>query len=371
MTGGRAPDPALAPHGVSRRRFGAHIGGWTCLGAALMAGCAPDDAPSVRLLSFDDLRGWADDDHAAAWPVFATTLERARAAPVGPVLVDDWRALADTAARTRFASARSFFETLFTPVLIGDGDALFTAYYEPEIAGARTRGGAYQTPIYALPADLSPDRPYLDRAAIAAGALAGKGMELFWLADPVEAFFLEIQGSGRIRLPDGAAARVGYAGKNGHPYRAIGKVLVDRGDMTLAEASAQSIKAWLRARPAEAQAIMNLNASYVFFTERTDLPPQSGPIGAMNAPVTAGRSVAVDPAFHPLGAPVWVEVDAKDTSPKLMVAQDIGGAIKGPQRADIFVGSGKAAGEIAGPFRWNGRMVTFLPNAAAARLARA
>jgi len=162
------------------------------------------------------------------------------------------------------------------------------------------------------------------------------------------------------------AARVGFAAKNGHPYRAIGKVLVDRGEMKLADVSAQSLKAWLRAHPDQAEDLMNENASYVFFTERTDISADAGPIGAMGASVSAGRSIAVDPAYHPLGAPIWVETDG--TAGALMIAQDIGGAIKGPQRADLFLGSGAAAGELAGSYRRSGRMITLLPNAAAARL---
>lgn len=371
MTSGVVLEGADGLTRPTRREFGTYLGIGASLGAGVLAGCSTESkgrADVVIPLSFDDLSGWADDDHATAMSVFLSTLDIARAAPVGPVEVQDWRNLSNIAARSRFASARGFFEALFTPVQIGSDEALFTAYYEPEIAGARERGDHYQTPIYMMPPDLSPETPYLTRADIASGALANKGLEVFWLADPVEAFFLEIQGSGRIRLPDGTAARVGFAGKNGHPYRAIGKVLVDRGEMTLADASAQSIKTWLRAHADDAQDLMNMNPSYVFFTERTELAGDSGPIGAMGAPVTAGRSLAVDPAFHPLGAPIWVETDGEVATHALMIAQDVGGAIKGAQRADVFVGSGDAAGEIAGPYRRGGRMVTLLPKPAAARL---
>jgi membrane-bound lytic murein transglycosylase A len=351
--------------GVTRRGFGSLCGS-ACVGAALMSGCSTDEGvleTATERLSFDDLKGWRNDDHGAACTVFQSTKHLARPSPIGPVFPEDW---ANLPLPDQFPDARCYFEAQFTPVLIGAAPALFTAYYEPELEGARTRGGRYQHPIYARPPDLVAETPYVARAAISSGALAGKGLEIFWLADQVEAFFLEIQGSGRIRLPDGAAVRVGYAAKNGRPYRAIGKVLVDRGEITLAEASAQSIKAWLRAHPDQVVDVLNENASYVFFTERSEIAADAGPIGAMGASVTAGRSIAVDPAFHPLGAPIWLEAQA--SAGALMIAQDIGGAIKGAQRADLFLGSGDVAGDAAGPYRRSGRMITLLPNSAAARL---
>ena len=359
-----------------RRDFCAQVAGWAAFGAALMtAGCnSKDPDPAIQVLSFDELPGWRDDDHAAALRVFSETLEKARAAPVGPVLEQDWRDLAARASRTRYTNARSYFEALFTPVRIGRGAALLTAYYEPEIRASRRQGGPYQVPIHAPPANLEPAQPHLTRASIANGALDGEGLELFWLADPIDGFFLEIQGSGRLILPDGSSARVGFAAKNGHPYYAIGRALIERGAMTLEQVSVQSIKAWLRAHPEEAQAVMNRNASYVFFRERMDLKPDAGPVGAMGVSVTAGRSLAVDPAFHPLGAPIWLVPEGGSPGedagpPKLMVAQDIGGAIKGAQRADIFLGSGAEAGDLAGQYRKTGKLVTLIPNAAAARLA--
>ena len=347
--------------GITRRGFGS-----LCAGAVLMSGCSTDDEPGeivTARLSFNDLPGWRADDQKAAGAAFLASRHIARASPIGPVHDKDWASLPQPDLAGNF---RAYFETHFTPVMIGTPPALFTAYYEPEIAGARHRGGPFQFPLYARPADLDTKTPYLTRAEITAGALAKKGLEIFWLADPVEGFFLEIQGSGRIRLPDGRRVRVGFAGKNGHPYRAIGKVLIDRGEMTLDQVSAQSIKAWLRAHPDQAAGVMDENPSYVFFVERTDIAVDAGPVGAMGVSVSAGRSVAVDPAFHPLGAPIWLEAD--NAPAKLMIAQDVGGAIKGPQRADLFLGSGDAAGEAAGSYRRTGRMVTLLPNAAAARL---
>ncbi|MEL6794841.1 MAG: MltA domain-containing protein, partial [Pseudomonadota bacterium] len=248
-------------------------------------------------------------------------------------------------------------------------EARFTGYYEPELRGSRTRSATFAAPLYQRPPDLA-DAPYLSRSEIAAGALAGRNLELLWVDDPVDAFFLEIQGSGRIRLDDGSVTRVGFAGKNNHPYRAIGRILVERGEMKVEDASADAIRAWLRAQPDGGAALMNENPSYVFFTERGDLNPDEGPIGAMGAPVTAGRSIAVDPAHHPLGAPIWVEATGvPGFEGRLMTAQDVGGAIKGPQRGDLFIGSGDEAGAFAGSLRAFGRMATLIPNAAIDRLA--
>lgn len=333
---------------------------------AVMTGCVQRDALRVERLSFADLTGWADVDHGAALTAFSSTQTIARSLDLLGVAKTDWAAITTT------GPGRQVFETQFTPILVTKGaPALFTGYYEPELNGARAPDDRFQTPLYTRPADLT-DAPYLTRAQIEAGGLAGKGHELLWVDDPVEAFFLQIQGSGRIRLTDGSVTRVGFAGKNNHPYVAIGRLLVERGEMTVAEASADSIRAWLRAQPDGGAALMNENPSYVFFTERPTLSPEEGPIGAMGAPVTSGASIAVDPAFHPLGAPIWVEaMGVSGFERRLMVAQDVGGAIKGPQRGDLFIGSGDAAGAFASGLRANGRMITLIPNAAAERLVSA
>lgn len=263
-------------------------------------------------------------------------------------------------------SARRYFETHFTPVEIRDDAApLFTAYYEPELLGARTRSAGYETPLYAPPPELEP-APFFTRAEIEAGALSGRGLEIAWLADPVEAFFLHIQGSGRIRLTNGDVMRVGFAARNNHPYRAIGRLLVERGEMTVETASADAIRDWLRAQPDGGEALMNENPSYVFFAERIDLDHADGPIGALGVPLTAGVSIAVDPSHQPLGAPIWAEATGvAGLDSRLTIAQDIGGAIKGAQRADLFFGAGEAAGSAAGKVRATGRMVTLLPRGAA------
>ncbi|MFQ1700294.1 murein transglycosylase A [Loktanella agnita] len=312
---------------------------------------------SYRLLSFDDLNGWAADNHQAALDVFLTSSDQLS----DPVWAD-----VCMAARTTH-TARAFFETQFLPVLVEDGTPmLFTGYFEPELKGARQQSDAYPYPIYAVPDDLTPDRPYLTRRQIEEGRpLAGKGLEIAWLADPVDVFFLQVQGSGRIRMSDGSPTRVGFAAKNGHPYQSVGKMLIARGIMTPAEVSADMIRAWVSDNPDQGRALLWENESYVFFSEINDLPDSHGPIGAMGRPVSAGRSIAVDPDFTPLGAPVWIEKLGNAPLSRLMIAQDTGSAIKGAQRADIFFGTGDQAGQQAGQINDPGRMILLLPKALA------
>ena len=321
------------------------------LGAALMA------APSARaqILSFQDLVGWSQDDHRQALSVFQTTCKQLDA--------PEWRPLCNLAADAGESrdSARQFFELFFRPVVIGDPPALFTGYYEPELPGSLIRTPRYAYPLYRKPPDLTEGQVYHPRSAIEGGVLRGRGLELVWLDDPVEVYFLQVQGSGRIRLPDGRVMRVAYAAKNGHPYRSIGKELLSRGTHSMADVSAQDIKAWVRANPAAGRDLLNSNPSFVFFRPLDNLSPDAGPIGAMGRSISALRSVAIDPAYTPLGAPVWVEKTGSQPLYRLMVAQDTGGAIKGPQRADIFYGSGYDAGEAAGRIKDGGRMVVLLP----------
>jgi membrane-bound lytic murein transglycosylase A len=304
------------------------------------------------ILRFTDLHGWAADDHAAALRVFTVTC---RQLPAGA-----WTELCAAASRAR--NARTFFETNFVPVLIRDDrKPLFTGYYEPELAASRNRIGPYQYPIYRVPDDLPRGAPWLTRREIEEDqALSGRGLEIAWLADPVDAFFLHVQGSGRLRLPDGSAMRVGFAGKNGRRYRSIGREMARLGLLPETRVSARAIRDWVHAHPDRGREIMWHNPSYIFFQE-LNLPPDAGPIGAMARPVTPMRSVAVDPDFTPLGAPVWIEKGGRKPLDRLMVAQDTGSAIKGAQRADIFYGSGKAAGEAAGRIRDGGRMVVLFP----------
>jgi membrane-bound lytic murein transglycosylase A len=310
---------------------------------------------SAQILDFAALDGWAGDDHRAALTSFLATCDR---------LEDpDWVPLCRLAhdAGATDASARAFFELFFRPVVIGAPPALFTGYYEPELQGSPVRTPRFAWPIYRRPPELRDGSTYYDRAAIENGALRGRGLELAWLEDPVEVYFLQVQGSGRIRFPDGHVMRVGYAGRNGHAYRSVGQEMIRRGTHTPDEVSAQEIRAYVRNTGRAGLDLLNVNPSYVFFRKLADLPADQGPLGAMGRSITALRSVAIDPAFTPLGAPVWIEKTGRAPLRALMVAQDTGGAIKGPQRADIFYGTGAAAGEAAGTVRDGGRMVVLLP----------
>ncbi len=310
----------------------------------------------AKMLEFSDLEGWRDDDHRAALSTFLDTCS---------LLQDpDWAQICKLApdAMASDAAARNFFELLFRPVVVGDSPALFTGYYEPELPGSAIRTPRFAYPLYTRPPELQDGQQWLDRGAIeSSGALRGRGLEIAWLEDPVEVFFLQVQGSGRIRLPDGRVVRVGYAGRNGHAYSSVGKEMARRGILGEHNVSAQSIKAWVRANPVLGAEILLHNKSFVFFRRLPDLPPEKGPIGAMGRSVTAHRSLAVDPAYTPLGAPVWLEKTGRNPIRRLMVAQDTGGAIKGAQRADIFFGTGEKAGEDAGTIKDGGRMVMLLP----------
>jgi membrane-bound lytic murein transglycosylase A len=307
---------------------------------------------AAQVLSFDALSDWAADDHAAALDVFRQTCTQIDGPEWGPVC-----AIAET---VQAADARQFFELFFRPVLIGTPPALFTAYYEPVLDGALAKSAATPHPVYARPSDLT-DAPYLTRAQIDAGGLAGRDLEIAWVSDPVELYFMQVQGSGRIRLPDGSEIRVGYDGKNNQPYRSIGQEMVRRGTHTIDQVSAPEIKAWVRANPFEGARLLAFNPSYVFFRIRPELGPDDGPVGAMGRPIAAGRSAAVDPAFVTLGSPVWVEKEGADPIRRLFVAQDTGGAIKGAQRADLYFGTGAAAGNAAGMIKDGGRMVVLMP----------
>jgi peptidoglycan lytic transglycosylase A len=343
---------------------------------------------------FSDLAGWRQDDVGAALAAFVKSCDalakKADDAVIGPVglhlTAGDWRApcVAATQAGDDDAAARAFFEQYFSPYLAGNNgeeEGLFTGYYEPLLHGARDRGGKYQTPILKRPPDLvSVDLgrfrpawhgeriagrvvdgalvPYDTRAAIERGALDGMGLALFWVDNPVDAFFLQVQGSGRVELPDGSMVGLGYDGQNGQAYVAIGKLLIARGDLTPETTSLQSIRAWIEAHPAKGPALMDENPSYVFFRETSG----DGPIGAEGVVLTPRRSLAVDPNFIPLGAPLYLVASGSEVSlERLMVAQDTGGAITGPVRGDVFWGFGTEAEAKAGAMRARGRYFLLLP----------
>ncbi|WP_254900875.1 murein transglycosylase A [Maritimibacter sp. HL-12] len=312
------------------------------------------DEAEVSILDFSDLVGWEDENHVEALAVFKETC----------ALLNDpqWQPICSIAAAHE-GPARSFFELFFRPVLVDDGKAgLFTAYYEPEIRGSRTRSARYRYPVYRKPPEVPPGAQWYSREVIERDrVLDGRGLEIAWAEDPVELQFLQIQGSGRIRLPDGSAIRLGYAGHNGHPFRSLGDELVRRGVYDPHQVSAPVIRAWVRRNPVEGEKLLHHNSSYVFFREVGHVPADRGPLGAMNRSITAHRTLAVDPEYTPLGAPVWMEKQGDAPFNRLMIAQDTGSRIKGAQRADIFFGTGDDAGEEAGRVRDPGRMVVLLP----------
>lgn len=406
---GRAQPAAL-------RRLGAFLSL-----AALLAACAPEKPPpglSLRLerSSFTDLPGWPEDRTAEALPALLRSCAKILARPadqaVGPDglagTAEDWRApcaAAEAVPAGDHQAARAYFTAWFTPFAVtrvdadGEtGEGLFTGYYEVELDGALTPRPGFAAPLYARPADLvnvnlgdfRPELkgeaivgrvedgrlvPYPDRAAIDGGALAGQGAELLWVADPVDAFFLQIQGSGRVRLVEGGTVRVGFAASNGRPFYGIARDLIDRGVLPKEDASMQAVRDWLRAHPEEAAALMQKNPRYIFFRKIEGLDALAdGPIGAQGVPLTPMRSLAVDTAFLPLGAPLWLDTTWPPGSPqagqplrRLMVAQDTGGAIKGPVRGDFFWGTGEAALALAGGMKQKGHYYLLLPNSVAER----
>jgi membrane-bound lytic murein transglycosylase A len=333
-------------------------------------------------VKLDTPRVLASDEAARALNSFRTSCPAVttRNDSSGLTQPSDWRAVCAQAASLDPSFAPGFFYYGFDWVKVGDGKAFATGYYEPEIEGSRTPQPGY-VPIYKLPPDLvrctKPDGTtgrgrvdetgtcvlYYTRPEIEDGALANKGLELAWAKDPVDLFFLEIQGSGRIRFDDGTVMRVGYAGQNGRDYVAIGRLLRDRGILPPGGANMQSIKDWIRANPEQGRELMRENLSYVFFKELTG----PGPLGALNVPVTPRSTVAADPNYVPLGAPIYLTNADRREVDGIWVAQDTGGAIKGPNRFDTFWGSGPEAVAIAGGMSANGEALILVPKGVAAR----
>jgi membrane-bound lytic murein transglycosylase A len=314
--------------------------------------------PSYEILPFDALKGWAAEDHRAALDVFCRSADR--------ITDPYWQAVCHLAPTS--TDPQGFFELYFHPVLISDGAPMvFTGYFEPELTGALQKDARYRFPVYALPPKLPPGttRKIIEETDILSGH------EILYLDDPVDVFFLHVQGSGRVRLPDGSIMRLGFAGKNGLPYTSVGKAMIARGIAADGALTADIMADWLRQHQDQARALMQLNESYVFFRHLQGLAPDDGPLSAMKCPVTPWRSIAVDPDIVPLGAPVWIEKQGAAPLHRLMVAQDTGSAIKGAQRADIFTGTGAQAGLDAGRIHDPGRMVTLLPRAVAEKLAGA
>lgn len=283
------------------------------------------------------LPGWRDDGLVLALEAFDRSRPAGWPAPTG--------------------QARAFFEANFTPRASQSG--LVTGYYEPEISGSRERSPAFPVPLHGMPQDWDGIAPWHTRAEIVAGDLL-VGQEIVWVESPLEAFLAQVQGSVRVRLQDGRTVRLGYAGKNGHPYRSIAAELVRRGEVPADAMSVAAIRAWCAAQPEKVSDLLAVNPSYVFFRS-LDLRPTDGPISTVGCPLTPLRSVAIDPTHVPLGAPVWIETDGPEGLRRLMIAQDTGSAILGAGRCDVYFGSGDAAGERAGRMAEQGRVTVLVP----------
>jgi len=380
------------------------------IAALMLAACQvappiapPPPAPRVVFtqVDFAALPGWRDDRIEAAWPAFLVGCRALVAASSTQPIWQTPCARATAIDGNDGAAVRAYFEGNFSVYKIGAADGadtgLVTGYYEPLLAGSRSANARFRTPLYAVPDDLLTvdlgslypelkDKrvrgrldgkrvvPYWARADIERGSAPLDGKAIAFVAEPVDAFFLQIQGSGRIKLDDGSVMRVGYADQNGHPFRSIARVLIERGDLTPERASKQAIEAWGRAHSDALPALLDENPSYVFFREIAPPSPGSldaaidGPIGSLGVPLLAERTIAVDARFVPLGAPIFLATTHPlSTRPleRLTMAQDTGGAIRGPVRADFFWGFGDAAGREAGRMRQQGRMWLIWPKDAA------
>ena len=349
----------------------------------------PPTAKPMQRAPWSALPGWAEDDLTAAWPAFLNSCRALASKPQWLL----WRAACEEAKTlpVNNAALRRFFESRFAPYQMTNPDAtsngLVTGYYEPLLRGSRQRTAQFAQPVLGVPpdlltielADLLPDLknmrlrgrlqgnkivPYYSRAEIIAREPAYAERVLLWVDDAVELFFLQIQGSGRVQLPDGSMVRIGYADQNGHPYQSVGRVLIDRGEIAAEQASMQGIQAWARANPAKLDGVLNANPSYVFFREVTGSKAADGPAGALGVPLFAGRSIAVDPRIVPLGAPIFLATTQPNSAEplrRLVLAQDTGGAIRGAVRADFFWGFGPDAGQLAGRMKQQGQMWAVLP----------
>ena len=365
------------------------------IAATLLAGtaCAANPITShtgltLEKINYNDLPGWRDDEHGealAAFQLSCTKLQRLDADfQYGKAMLkapaSEWQRICAEAATiptTDHIGARSFFERQFTAFKAGyqgNFKGLFTGYYEPLMRGSRTRSEEYNVPVLAPPADLVSGQTYpLTRTDIESGALKDQGLEVLWLSSPVDKFFTQVQGSGRVLLDTGETVALRYAGKNNQPYTAIGKVLVERGALNAGEVTAPAIREWLLTHPSEAGEVMRQNASYVFFSVQPDVG--SGPVGAQNVPLTPQRSLAVDASYFPLGIPLFLSTTLPDTPmsdpqpyQRLMIAQDKGSAIEGAVRGDIFFGFGELAEALAGHMQSEGEFVVLVPDDTALRI---
>jgi membrane-bound lytic murein transglycosylase A len=330
---------------------------------------------NLNSVPFGAITGWAEDDHRAAFEVYLQSAERTdRPLPPAPEVA---RILKGE------SSARLFFERTFSAYRVVAEPGLLTSYFEPVLKGSRKRSATFPVPVYRRPADLQPlpqgdpltalgltagrvaaggFEPFVTRGAIGAGALEGLGLEILYLADPIEAFIMHVQGSGLVELDDGTAVRLTFDGKNGHPYTSIAKLLVERGDLAREDAHLEGMIGWLRAQP-DVQTYLNNNKSYIFFRELDR--SASAPRGSSGAELRAGRSLAADPFYHAPGTLIWVAapqlVYEGASFERLLVVHDTGSAITGPQRGDVFGGMGAYAGRVAGRIRHTCEFIVLRP----------
>lgn len=353
---------------------------------------------SALPMTFEQLNGWLEDDHLAAFNAFLFSAKRMATRPYTTKKIgadaDQLEKVAKRALAADIksaAAARKFFETWFVPKFVNGPDdlGLLTGYFEPELAASRTKSPIFSVPIYARPDDLidlddtnrppSMDKsfmfgrqekariePYFNRAEIHDGALDGRGLELFYVADLVDAFFIHIQGSAKLRLEDGSTARISYAAKSGHPYFAIGKTLIDRGHLTTDNVSMQTIRTWLKENPGEIRAVLDQNPSFIFFQEVVGIDEKLGPVAAANVNLSAYRSLACDHRLMTFGTPFWVTSDMtlpgmKDKYQALLICQDTGSAIVGAQRGDLYTGSGPLAAKVAGELKIPAQFIMLHP----------
>ncbi len=317
---------------------------------------------------FDVLPGWQTEDHEAALRAFQQSCKHWRKMSPSKLLsgsfplgsIGDWQNVCAKVATA--GQARQFFEQWFKPYAVsenGSFDGLFTGYYLPELHGSYQKSARYNVPIYRMP---SGGLRHFSRAQIKAGALANKGLELLWVDNEIDAFFMEVQGSGRVIMEDGSVRGLGFAGGNGHEYYAIGKTLVNNGEIAKEDISMQTIRAWIEQHPVEGEQLMLSNASYVYF-RFTPADPTVGPAGAMAVPLTAQHSLAVDRKHMPLGVPIWLDAEhpVQGRLRRLVMAQDTGGAIKGAIRGDVYWGQGEKASKMAGPMKSRGFFFLLIP----------
>ncbi len=357
------------------------------LALLVFTGCQSLEPGIGKAVEFKDLPGWDKDQHAQAFIALDKGCIHLAKKPAWQVIC----ASASNLGEPGDEDAKQFFETHFIPHMLrgekGTTHGMITGYYEPLLHGAMQADERYRYPLYKSPEDMliidltslypslkgkrvrgrvvgNKVLPYYSRAQIEGEEMPLSGQELLWVDDRDQLFFLQIQGSGRVQLPDGKIIGAGYANQNGHAYISIGKKLIDMGELKREDVSLFSIKSWLKSNPQRAKALLNENPSYVFFVLRDN--PETGPTGSLNVPLTAERSLAIDPKFVELGAPIWLSTtypgEIQQPLQKLVMAQDTGGAIKGQLRADLFWGTGERAENMAGNMKQPGEMFILLPN---------